>query len=413
MSFGIPVRNGLGVGLLPSTAVSTLRIGGRPALILNFVGTTSLDSRVTFTRSTTASFVGSNGLIQTAAINAPRFDYDPVTLAPKGLLIEEQRTNLLTYSEQFDDASWTKARVSITANATAAPSGTTSAERMVEDATLDSHIVFKASGIVSGTHALSVYAKADSRNWLYLETDTANTRTFFNLSTGVLGTVGSAITATISNAGNGWYRCTIAGAFTGNLYIGVAAVDGVAVYTGNGTSGIFLWGAQLEAGAFATSYIPTVASQVTRNADVASMTGTNFSSWYNQSEGTFVCGTSGGNVSTGQWAVSYDVTGPGNEIYVRQTSATALSSVVSGAGSSAITISSGASYTSALAYKLNDCGFSVNGSAVAATSATPPAAPTALVFGALNNTFYLNKHITRLLFYNTRLPNTTLQVLSA
>ena len=86
MSFGIPVRNGLGIGLLPSTAVSTLRIGGRPALILNFIGTTSLDSRVTFTRTTTATVTGSNGAIQSSAINEPRFDYDPTTQCCRAVL---------------------------------------------------------------------------------------------------------------------------------------------------------------------------------------------------------------------------------------------------------------------------------------------------------------------------------------
>jgi hypothetical protein len=185
------------------------------------------------------------------------------------------------------------------------------------------------------------------------------------------------------------------------------------IYAGDGTSGAYIWGAQVEAGAFATSYIPTTTLAVTRNADVASMTGTNFSSWYNATQGTFVCATTGGNPSTGQWAVSFDVTGPGNELYVRQTSSTAVSSVINGAGSASFTISSGAAYTSALAYKLADCAFTVNGSAVSATSATPSAAPTALVLGALGNTFYLNKHIRYIAYYNTRLPNATLQALSA
>ena len=101
----------------------------RPSLNLNFQGG-KLDSRVTFARSTTGTFVGSDGLIQTAAINTPRFDYDPVTLACKGLLIEEQRVNLLTYSDDFSNAAWTKTNATVTANAVAAPDGTTTADTL-------------------------------------------------------------------------------------------------------------------------------------------------------------------------------------------------------------------------------------------------------------------------------------------
>jgi len=88
--------------------------------------------------------------------------------------------------------------------------------------------------------------------------------------------------------GNGWYRCTVSlaasASVAGNLQI--AITNATTSYTGNGYSGVYIWGAQLEAGAFATSYIPTVASQVTRSADSASMTGANFSSWYNAQQGT-------------------------------------------------------------------------------------------------------------------------------
>ena len=87
---------------------------------------------ITFTRSTTATFVGSNGLIQSAAINAPRFDFDPVTLAPLGFLIEEQRVNLLLYSAEFDNAAWAKTNTTITANATTSPDGTANADGTLE-----------------------------------------------------------------------------------------------------------------------------------------------------------------------------------------------------------------------------------------------------------------------------------------
>ena len=116
------------------------------ALNLNFT-TGTLDSRITFTRSTTGSYYNSAGVLSTAAINAPRFDYDPVTLESVGLLIEESRTNLLTYSEQFDNAVWTKSNASITANAIIAPDGTLTADKLVEDGvTKEFDRIFKMSG---------------------------------------------------------------------------------------------------------------------------------------------------------------------------------------------------------------------------------------------------------------------------
>jgi hypothetical protein len=120
---------GPGAGHVSRWSVATT---GVPVLSLDFLTSNTLDPRVTFTRSTTATFVGSNGLIQTAAINAPRFDYNPVTLAPNGLLIEEQRVNSLLYSDQFQQATWSKVGV-VTANATTAPDGTTTADSAATD----------------------------------------------------------------------------------------------------------------------------------------------------------------------------------------------------------------------------------------------------------------------------------------
>jgi hypothetical protein len=114
---------------------------------------------------------------------------------------------------------------------------------------------------------------------------------WFDLSTGSVGTVvGTGVSASITSVGNGWYRCSLNNATytvtTNDYVLYIATTDGDVSYTGDGYSGIYIWGAQLEALALSTSYIQTVASQVTRAADAASMTGTNFSSWYAQGEGT-------------------------------------------------------------------------------------------------------------------------------
>ena len=111
--------------------------------------------------------------------------------------------------------------------------------------------------------------------------------TYFNLITGTISSIGSGYTATIVYVGNGWYRCSITKTLT-NPYVavGVTSSSGNDGTGGNGYNGIYVWGTQLEAGAFATSYIPTGAFTATRLADNASMTGTNFSSWYNTNQGT-------------------------------------------------------------------------------------------------------------------------------
>jgi hypothetical protein len=358
-----------------------------------------------------------------SAYYGPRFDYDPVTLAPRGLLIEEARTNLLTYSAQFDDASWLKARASIVANTAVGPDGLTSADKLVEDTANNTHAVYKPSGIVSGTNTFSVYAKPDGRNWLCLETDTVNTRSFFNIATGTLGTIGSAVTATITPARDGWYRCTITGTFVGTMYIQTASSDGVAVYTGNGTSGILLYGAQAEAGAFATSYIPTVASTVSRSADVATMTGTNFSTWYNQSEGTFVASfdalvsanTTAANVLSA-WQSFNDI----NRIWMWNGAPGVVRNTVNSGGVNSAeltgaTIVANTPFRAAATYRVNDYAFATNGGTVATdASGALPVGINLLGIGQRGDTQeFLNGHIRAIAYYNTRLPNTQLQTLTA
>jgi hypothetical protein len=160
---------------------------------------------ITFTRSTTATFVGSNGLIQSAAINAPRFDFNPATLAPNGLLMEEQRVNLMTYSEQFDNAGWSKTNSTITANATTAPDGAISADTITDDITLGQHQANQNFSTVSGTtYVLSCFFKQDTARYARLAlggTAMNFAAATFDLQT---GTVLSG-TASITSFGNGWF----------------------------------------------------------------------------------------------------------------------------------------------------------------------------------------------------------------
>ncbi len=265
----------------------------RPSLILDFQKAEVVDPRVTFTRASTATFFNNAGVLTSAANNIPRIDFNPSTLVCNGLLIEEARTNLLTYSAEFNNAAWLKSNSSITANTIVAPDGTVDADKLVEDATSATHFVRQNSlSTVGVTYVSSVYLKAAERTSAVVVHFDGSV--FYgvsvNLSTGALSAPPSDLSltdasssATVTSVGNGWYRVSVARAqvSTTTTQLRVALQSGSnGVYTGNGTSGIYIWGAQLEAGAFPTSYIPTTTTALTRNADAASMTGTNFSSWW-------------------------------------------------------------------------------------------------------------------------------------
>jgi hypothetical protein len=419
MSFGIPVRNGLSIGLLASTFLSS---GGRlvPRLTLNFLTGAPLDSRITFTRSTTATFVGSDGLIQSAAINAPRFDFNPATLAPLGLLMEEQRVNLALYSEQFDNVAWVKLRASITANATTSPDGTASADKLIDDGvSIGVGFINQTITYTNVTHTFSFYAKAGEVTSVtcYI-VDTvgvvAASNATINLTNGLV-TSGSAI---VTDAGNGWYRIAVSGlpsAGLGGARILLPADTAT-------TNGFFIWGAQVEASAFATSYIPTVASTVTRAADVAVMTGTNFSSWYNASEGTIVSETAIYSTVARNGA-AYDIndtTGNNRTIYRTITTVSNDQAVIRSGGVLSASLSTVAAVNTsprkaALTYKANDFALSANGSAVVSSSSgAVPVSVTQMQLGSgVGPSEWINGHLRRITYYPTRLTNAQLQALTA
>jgi len=215
-----------------------------------------------------------------------------------GLLIEEARTNLITYSEDFSQ--WTNTRSSDDADSATAPDGTETATSFYMDNTAAStHIIKKSATVVaSSTNTFSVFVKPNSLNFvrLLLSDTSVNDyfEAFFNVSTGEVGTTdsgasGTFTSATIQNAGSGWYRCAITGIVSSDTSVEariyLAEADNDATIDGDGTSGIYIWGAQLEAGSFPTSYIKSNSgSTTTRSADVASIPVADFG--YNKGEGT-------------------------------------------------------------------------------------------------------------------------------
>ncbi len=250
-------------------------------------------------RNSTATYVGADGLIKTAAIDEPRIEFNPDG-SYKGLLVEPQRTNLLLRSEEFDDGAWPKSGATITANVATAPNGTMTADKIVENTASSAHNINSPNvNVTSGaSYTASIFAKESERRFIFLALSysafTSGNGVCFDLQTGTIvatGT-GSLNAGTITNFGNGWYRCTITLIATSTLlanalpavFIANVATSSIPSYTGDGTSGVLLWGAQAEEASTASSYIPTVASTVTRVADVVSKTGA--SALIGQTEGT-------------------------------------------------------------------------------------------------------------------------------
>lgn len=425
---------GLSAGLSGSRRARTVQ-DPLPALDLDWATNRSLPASYgptpTFTRASTGTYFDGQGILKTAAVNGPRFNhvYNGTSWVSRGLLVEEQRTNLLQYSEQFNTSPWTALNASVSANSITSPDGNTTADKLVESATgPHGHEVYYLFTASTTTYTISVFAKAGERSSLYISLGSViNNGVYFNLSNGAVGTATGGLTGQIQDVGNGWFRCSVTGALSaGANYIQIALSNGTTYdYTGNGTSGLYLFGAQLESGAFPTSYIGTTNSSVVRSSDVCQITGTDFSGFWNGTEGSvvfeadtfsgssdlcryfeFTMLSSVGSPSIGSATVNSAGSAGGDNVY----------NFVWDSGFQAQLFASPArpSAKNAFAWKANDFAASINGAAALTdTSGTVPSGIDVLTiasrYGSLN---LLNGHIARLRYYPVRLTNAKLQELS-
>jgi len=354
-----------------------------------------------------------------AAVYGPRFDYDPVTLAAKGLLIEEQRTNLLTYSEDFTNgAAYISGRATISANTAAAPDGNTTADSLTQSgSTTSGYVAGYSTNSGTNTYTFSVFVKPNGKNFVRLtEALSGSDRsTYFNLSSGTVGTKDAAHTAAISAYTNGWYRVSISySGSAASYYPGVYLADTDNSTTVVASGGVYVWGTQLELGAFATSYIPTVASTVTRSADVASVN--TLSPWFNATEGTIYAEAEPFSLTAG--TVAYAISDGTTSNYMASWTQVNEHFLVVSGGSTQASLDGGTyvvnQYTkTAGAYKANDFALSLNGGAVVTDSSGSIPTVSVLGIGNRNSANYLNGHIKRLAYYPRRLTNAELQSLTS
>ena len=414
------------------------------ALDLQFATDKTLTARKgptpVFTRGSTGRFVGSDGLIQSAAINIPRFDHDPITGICKGLLMEESRTNSILQNENFG-TTWQASQLNVTGtpaylNTAVAPTGLTTADKLIANTTTATHQFRQDVTLVAASiYTVSCYFKAAEHITVSIAMVGSGTggidwSAFYNVSTGVkTGVVTGFSSSEITNAGNGWYRCSVT--FTAvnsgatNVRFGGANTAGnSSFYTGDNSGGFFLWGAQVELGSFATSYIPTTTASVIRSTDVCSISGSDFSSFYNPIEGSFAASSifNAPNISS-QGQIVFDVndTTSNNRVRVfryNNTSLIGFNNTIGGSNDALITgstpIIAGSVVKLANCIKSNDFAIYLNGVLQGTdTSVTLASTFTTLTIGEVASGVVgklpLNGTINYLRYYKKRLPDLKLQ----
>jgi hypothetical protein len=373
-----------------------------------------LDPRITFTRGSTATRVNASGRIEVVSADVPRFDYDPLTLRLKGLLIEESRTNLVQRSEELDDAYWTKTAVTITSNSTVAPDGNTTMDTLVEDTSNNAHYFFRSITVTNGAqYTHSAFVKKGTNDWCFIYgQSSAVAIAYFNLTAGTIGTVSGSgsPTAKITDVGGGIYRLSLTyTTSTTSSAIGVGHANGDAglVYTGTSRT-LFVWGLQAAIGNAPSSYMPTTSATFTRSADVALITGANFSTWFNPAEGTFFISGRRNFVGALGCGISVDDNTANNTIQLcGDASANPKLEVVVG-GASQASIDAGTmvvdtDFKFAGAYKLNDFGASIDGGSEVATLSGSLPVVDRLRIGANSAATNWNGTISALRYFDRRL----------
>ena len=393
----------------------------RPTLDLAFAQTKILDSRITFTRASTATYVNASGLIASAAVNEARFDHNPATGESLGLLVEEARTNLITYSEQFDNAAWTS-NANVTSNTDTAPDGnltadtysSTGAQLQTSFISITQNTNYTASLFIKKTTGRAYTAG------LYLIYDSGTLYTIlFNTNDGTFSAITGANSPTVKsdNAGNYW-RVSLTANSGSTVNVRFALYPNLNAVATAGTGQQVVWGAQLEAGAFPTSYIPTVASTVTRAADVASITGSNFSSWYNQAGGTIMYLYRTRQISAGAYSVLWELQNSGTRRLMGYHNGSGSNSFYGTYSPNGGGVISGGAVSNTNGLNIIASSFSLSSTTNTANSANPTTSSHTVIIPSDSILFgrgsdVPNTHcVARLAYYPVRLPDAQLQTIT-
>ena len=387
---------------------------------------------ITFTRSSAGGRFNSAGVFEMVPANQPRFDYDPLTKSARGILIEEARTNLTTQSNSPSTISPTRAAYIETGQRFI--DGLTPLRLLREDATPQSThfgVTPNSTLLANTTYTGSYFVKSSGRTkfalWVGASGGWApgNPQATFDLASQTVVERNEA-KATLIKVTNDIYRVTLtaktgANPLTSNIYPVLMNDAGDVTYDGDGVSGVFIGGYQVEAGAFATSYIPTVASQVTRTADIVSVK--ELSPWYNPTEGTMYVDYVPGNIGLGSTCVGFYMSSENpafDIITIRNgtSQGTITGILVNSAGGrldmvGATGIPAGGRVKGVLAFKSGDGALAVNGSKAIVTTPTGIPFPNRFDIGrATSAQQYANGYIRAIRYYPRRLTDTELEALT-
>ena len=382
-----------------------------------------------FTRSGSATRINSQGLIETVANGVSRLNYPMIDGVVKGCpshLLEPQRTNLLTYSEDF--SVYVKNNVTVTSNSTISPKGDLTADLITEDLTLNTHRVYLGSGVnvvSSSSYSVSFFAKNNGANNITVIAENFGElpiNTTFDLVNGVI--LSSISSSTIEKIGD-YYYCTITAtsSTTRNqaiiFYINRLNVASPFSYQGNGTSGIYIWGAQFEQGSYPTSYIPTNGTAITRAAETANGSGN--AATFNDSEGVLMAEISAENETSSSARRISILNTTSNRILIGAESASStIRTVITVGGSSKFDVSSSQLVTTnnkiAVKYSSNGSEMYINGFTVgisAIDSSFPSSTLNDLQFGSGNGNSPFYGKTRQIQYFDSALTDAQLETLTS